>query len=304
MAPKDLRNHRGAYSIPMTPFTEDDRIDEEILVKEIEFCIENGADGLCAPAMVSEFEHLSEAERKLMLRVPLEVNAGRLPFIANVAAQNTQVAIELAECAQEQGADMIMAMQPYIVPLQFPQVIKYYERISAAVDLPIMLQNAPFGVSPLSLEQVETLCREVPKITWIKQELNPQVVAIADIMDRQIPGFEGTMSGLGGLYLPYDFQLGAAGTVHACQFCDVISTIWRLFEEDELMKGHALFNKFLRGIILELRYGFAFDKEIMVRRGIFKSHRVRSSAHSLSTRAMEEIDDFWRFYNDVIVPEL
>tara|TARA_Y100000588_G_C14211936_1_gene907062 strand:+ start:1728 stop:1967 length:240 start_codon:yes stop_codon:yes gene_type:complete len=74
----DLRKHRGGYSIPMTPFTEDDKIDQDILAKEIEFCIDSGTDGFCSPAMVSEFEHLTEEERKVMIRVPLEVNAGRL----------------------------------------------------------------------------------------------------------------------------------------------------------------------------------------------------------------------------------
>ncbi|MEM9157471.1 MAG: dihydrodipicolinate synthase family protein [Verrucomicrobiota bacterium] len=300
----DLRKHRGAYAIPMTPFADDDRIDEGVLAKEIEFCLENGADGLCSPVMVSEFEHLSEAERKLMIRVPLEVNAGRVPFIANVAAPSTEVAVDLADYAQQCGADMVIAMQPYVVPLEFPQVVRYYQRISSAVDLPIMLQNAPFGVTPLSLEQIETLFQEVENITWVKQELNPQVVAIADLIDRRIPGLQGTMSGLGGLYLPYDFKLGASGTIHACQFCDVVSAIWRLYEEGEEMKGQRLFNKFLRGVILELRHGFAFDKEIMVRRGIFKSHRVRSSASPLPPSAMEEIDDFWKYYNDVILPEL
>lgn len=126
----DLRKHRGGYSIPMTPFTEDDRIDQDVLAEEIEFCIYSGADGFCSPAMVSEFEHLSEEERKIMIRVPLEVNDGRLPFIANIAAQNANFAVELAEYAEEQGADMVMAMQPSAIPLTFPKVIEYYQRIS------------------------------------------------------------------------------------------------------------------------------------------------------------------------------
>lgn len=300
----DLRKHRGGYSIPMTPFTEDDKIDQDVLAKEIEFCIYSGADGFCSPAMVSEFEHLSEEERKIMIRVPLEVNDGRLPFIANVAAQNANFAVELAEYAEEQGADMVMAMQPSAIPLAFPKVIEYYQRIAAATTLPIMLQNAPMGPPPLSVGQIEILCREVGNITWIKQELSPQVVSIADVMDGNMQGFQGTMTGLGGLYMPYDIELGAVGTIHACQFCDVVSYLWKLFDNRETQRAYRLFYKHLRGIILELRHGFAFDKEIMVKRGIFKNHDIRTVNAPLNYQAMQEIDDFWRVYNEEILPEL
>ncbi len=43
------RNWRGSFAIPMTPFDDQDRIDEEALRAEVRFCIEAGARGLVGP---------------------------------------------------------------------------------------------------------------------------------------------------------------------------------------------------------------------------------------------------------------
>ena len=49
------RPWRGSFAIPMTPFDAHDRIDEDLLRAEIEFCIQSGVGGLVVPVMVSEF---------------------------------------------------------------------------------------------------------------------------------------------------------------------------------------------------------------------------------------------------------
>ncbi len=55
--------------------------------------------------MVSEFQNLSEEERKLMVRVAVEVAGGRVPVIANVATVNTPLAVAYATYAQKLGVD-------------------------------------------------------------------------------------------------------------------------------------------------------------------------------------------------------
>ena len=73
------RNWRGSFAIPMTPF-ERDRIDEDVLAAEIEFCVACGVAGIVSPVMVSEFRFLSEEERRTMIRIPVNVAAGRWPI--------------------------------------------------------------------------------------------------------------------------------------------------------------------------------------------------------------------------------
>jgi hypothetical protein len=45
--------------------------------------------------------------------------------------------------------------------------------------------------------------------------------------------------------------------------------------------------------MLEGMMGMAYAKEIMIRRGVFKNHTVRSSARPLDEDDMAEIDRTW-----------
>ena len=162
---------RGSFAIPMTPYDENDRIDEEVLAAELEFCIESGVGGIAAPLMVSEFRSLSEAERKLMVRVAVEVSAGRTPVVANVAAVNTPLAVEYATYAQKIGADAVIAMPPYVNKVDFRRLYAYYKAISDVVDVPVWIQNA--SVAALSPDQLVQLCEEIENVSWVKDEVPP-----------------------------------------------------------------------------------------------------------------------------------
>jgi hypothetical protein len=54
-----------------------------------------------------------------------------------------------------------------------------------------------------------------------------------------------------------------------------------------------LFDHLLPSLMLEGMMGMAYAKEIMIRRGVFKNHRVRGSARPLDAYDMAEIDRTW-----------
>ena len=55
-----------------------------------------------------------------------------------------------------------------------------------------------------------------------------------------------------------------------------------------------LFERGQNALVLEGLMGMAFAKEIMIRRGIFRNHRIRSRAHPLDADDMHEIARVWR----------
>ena len=282
---------RGSFAIPMTPFDEKDRIDEDVLRAELEFCIRAGTAGLVAPVMVSEFFVLSEDERKLMIRIATEVSAGRVPVVANVAAVNTPLAVNYARYAQEVGADAVIAMPPYIQRSDWDNIKVYFKAISDAVSVPVWIQNA--GMAALSLDQVVTLCSEIENVSWVKEEVDPSPRRIGDLVARNCPAIKGVMGGAGGRYMITERARGSKGVIHACQFCDVVQRIWDLLDEGKENTAGDLFEHLLPGLILEGLMGMAFSKEIMVRRGIFKNNIMRLNAHPLDKDDMIEIDRVW-----------
>jgi dihydrodipicolinate synthase/N-acetylneuraminate lyase len=282
---------RGSFAIPMTPYDDRDRIDEEALAAEIEFCVECGVGGLVVPVMVSEFRLLSEAERRTMVRVPVEVSAGRVPVVANCAAVNTPLAVEYAEYAQKVGADAVIAMPPYVLRPDFETIVAYYQAISDAVSIPVWIQNA--GVVALSPDQIVRLCTEIENVSWVKEEVSPSTHSIGALVARDCPAIKGVMGGAGGRYMITERARGSKGVIHACQFCDVVQRVWALLDDGHEEAARDLFERLLPGLVLEGLMGMAFAKEIMIRRGVFKNNRVRSHAHPLDREDMREIDRVW-----------
>lgn len=282
---------RGSFAIPMTPFDDQDHIDVDVLADEIEFCVASGVGGIVAPVMVSEFQALSEDERRLMMRIPVEVAAKRVPIVANCAAINAPLAVSYAVYAQEVGADAVIAMPPYGLVPDFDRIYAYFKAISDVVSIPVWIQNA--GLAPLSLDQVVRLCTEIEHVRWVKEEVNPGPQRIGMLLDRKCPAIDGVMGGYGGRYMITEWARGAAGVIHACQFCDVVQRVWALLDSGEEEAARDLFEHLLPGLTLEGLMGMAFAKEIMVRRGVFKSHRMRSQAHPLDAHDMREIDRVW-----------
>jgi len=292
-------NWRGSFAIPMTPFDERDCIDEDVLAAEIDFCVTSGVGGIVVPVMVSEFQALSEEERRLMIRIPVEVAHARgrargrkhVPIVANCAAINAPLAVSYAVYAQQAGADAVIAMPPYGLAPDFDTIYAYFKAISDAVTIPIWIQNA--GLVPLSLDQVVRLCTEIEHVRWVKEEVNPGPQRIGQLIDRKCPAIDGVMGGYGGRYMITEWARGAAGVIHACPFCDVVQRIWELLDAGEEAAARDLFEHVLPGLTLEGLMGMAFAKEIMIRRGVFKNYRMRSQARPLDAHDLREIDRAW-----------
>ena len=88
---------RGVYAIPVTPFNEDLSVDWESLRKCVEFSVEAGAHGIVLPVNASEGPFLTDAERKEVLKVGIEVVNGAVPVVAGVSGSSTAVSVELTK---------------------------------------------------------------------------------------------------------------------------------------------------------------------------------------------------------------
>lgn len=282
---------RGIVGIPMVPWTDSDRIDEDVLRAEIDFIAE-GCAGILVPVLVSEFQALGEDERKLMIKLPVEQAAGRVPVIVNVAATNIPTAVMYAHYARETGADAVIAMPPYALASDFEVIRAYFKAISDAAQIPVWIQNA--GLAPLSADQVVRLCDTIEHVKYVKEEVPPTPRSIGALIDRNSPNVRGVMGGVGGLYLPTEHDRGCHGCMVACEVCDVLQRVWLLLDGGQRDAATALFERIQQVIVTESLMGMAFAKEFMVRRGIFKNNRMRLQAVStLSPADMREIDRVW-----------
>lgn len=299
--PKDLLKARGSSAIPMTPFDENDAIDAAALRREIEFIVESGATSICAPVMVSEFESLSERERKLMVEVTCETAAGRCAVIACATAPNAEQAADYGVFAAKCGADAVISMAPK--NCEYDRVKYYFERLADASGLPVMIQNAGIPGVQLSGAQVARLMEEIEGVTWVKQEVAPGPQGITEVVEACKGGLVGTMSGFGAAYSPTDWERGVTASIHACEFCDLVQRVWDLFDAGKEEEARAFHYAILPALQLESLFGMMYAKEIMVRRGVFepKHVRLRTRTRPLTKHDLYEIDKVWELTKPLLI---
>jgi 4-hydroxy-tetrahydrodipicolinate synthase len=281
--------------IPFVPARPLDRIDDDALRREVEFCIRCGVHGLVIPALASEFMVLTDAERRQVVTSTVDQAAGRVPVVANVAAPSPQAALEFAQHAREAGAAAVMALPPYVRKPTIEGVVAYYAAIADAAQLPVIVQNAPppFGVS-LPTPMVLRLVEEIPLVTYIKEERLPPTRNIGDVIAGAPPKLQGVFGGMAGMHLPNELARGVIGSMPSAAVCDVLVTILDAWQAGDTARARAIHQQILPLLVLEMSAWMAVSKEVLRRRGVFTSTLMRDPEFlPLDAGDLVEIDALW-----------
>ncbi len=142
---------RGLFPILHTPFTEVGEVDFDSLVRLVGHVCECGAEGLAFPAFASEFWRLSEAEIMECASCIVKASDGRLRVILNVTAQSTVAAMRQALEFRRLGANALMVLPPFVVPVSGVEMESHLGHLMEAVDLPFIVQDSA-GLTGTSLD--------------------------------------------------------------------------------------------------------------------------------------------------------
>jgi 4-hydroxy-tetrahydrodipicolinate synthase len=147
----------GVYVAMLTSFSEDGSINEKEMRRIVDFLIESGVDGLFPVSTVGEYIHMNEEEKVRLMEVVVDQSDGRVHVTPGVGSTRPDEAIRLAGKAEELGCDGVVVAPPYFYPLSQEMIEKYFETISDAVNIPIILYNIPLFTQPLDYDLVERL---------------------------------------------------------------------------------------------------------------------------------------------------
>ena len=139
-------NLKGIWAAALTPFTSDLRLDEDGFRENVRHWTEDlGIAGLFLCGKQGEFFSLDLAERKRCLELAAEAVGDRAQTMMSCSDQNFDVVIDLARHAEGAGADYIVVHAPtlHFVHEHDETVYRYYETISQAVDIAIVLWSHP-----------------------------------------------------------------------------------------------------------------------------------------------------------------
>lgn len=152
----------GSYVAVVTPFTASAEVDESAFRDNIEFLLEQGADGIVVSGCTGESWALSAEERLRLFQLAVETAGSRAPVIAGTGGVPTQSVIDLSIAAKRLGVAGVMVLPPYYCMPGRREVLEHYRAVSDHVEHPILLYNIPrrtgFNLTPeflLDLVQVE-----------------------------------------------------------------------------------------------------------------------------------------------------
>ena len=202
---------RGCGTALVTPFRQDNSIDETALRNLVGWQVESGIDFLVPCGTTGETPTLSHDEWLQVINITVEVVAGRCPIVAGATSNSTQDAVNKAkELAALPGVNGILTASPYYnKPTQEGQY-RHFCAIAEAVDKPIILYNVP-GRTGANIEP-STLARlaEVPNIAGVK-EASGNITQMAEVCNV-VPEHFAVLSGDDAVTLPL-IALGGVGII-------------------------------------------------------------------------------------------
>jgi len=132
---------KGIFPALVTPFTEDDQVDEEAFRALIRHLLPH-VNGVVPVGTTGEFVYLSEAEKRLAIDIAIDEVEGRVPVVAGTGCASTRDTIALTQYAQDAGATAALVVAPFYLKPTFNEVYEHFEAVNE-IGLPIILYNIP-----------------------------------------------------------------------------------------------------------------------------------------------------------------
>lgn len=140
-------NWKGVYPAVLTPFKESGEIDFDMFAKNTEAQIKAGVNGIIIAGSLGDAAVLDTDEKFELLTYAIQIIAGRVPIILNIAENTTKHAVNFAVKAKELGADGLMLLPPMRYRADDREVVAYFKAVADATDLPILIYNNPVDYS-------------------------------------------------------------------------------------------------------------------------------------------------------------
>jgi dihydrodipicolinate synthase/N-acetylneuraminate lyase len=270
---KELLAIRGIITVLNTPFTADDKIDTDALKRNVQEAIKAGVAGFLVPAMASEVERLSDAERATLIGTTLDVAKGKVPVIGGASAPTAEARARYAKSIIEAGCDGVLASIPYQNDQQYTNDVAALAKLNPPF---IMLQDWATTGNGVPVHLIARLFETIEPFRALKIE-----VPTAGIKYTQVYGATGGKLHLSGGWAVMQMIEGLDRGLHAFMPTGLHWTytrIFKLYQGGKRAEARALFNKIVPVLAFSnqhLDISIHFFKRLLHEQGIYPTTRVR-----------------------------
>ena len=262
--------YRGVFPVVPTTFDSHGALDLPSQKRCVDFMIDAGSHGLCILANFSEQFLLSDDERETLTRTILEHVAGRVPVIVTTTHFATSVCLERSLRAQAQGAAMVMVMPPYhgaTIRVGEAQIRAFFQRLSDALAIPIMIQDAPVAGTPLPAALLAQLARDCERVRYFKIETPGAASKLRELIRLGGDVIEGPWDGEEAITLLPDLDAGATGAMTGGGYPDGIRRIIDAYAAGRRDEAITEYTRWLPLINFENRQGGILSAKALMKAG-------------------------------------
>ncbi len=176
----------------ITPFTETG-VDYDKLKEILEWHVKEGTDSIIICGTTGEATTMTLDEKKEVIKFTVDTINGRIPVIAGTGSNNTKASIEMSKYAESVGVSAVLVITPYYNKTNHKGLLKHFEAINNAINIPIILYNVPsrtgMNITPSTLKELSTF-KNVVAIKEASGDLS-QVAKMAEICGNTIDIYSG-----------------------------------------------------------------------------------------------------------------
>jgi 2-keto-3-deoxy-L-arabinonate dehydratase len=303
--PTHARPYRGVFPVAPTIFDDRGELDLDGQRRCVDFMLDAGSHGICVLANFSEQFSLTDDERERVMRAVLEHVAGRAPVIVTASHFSPRICAERCRRAQALGAAMVMIMPPYhgaTIRVAEPAILEFFRTVSDAIEIPIMIQDAPVSGTPLSAGFLARLARDIANVAYFKIEVPMTANKLRELIALGGAAIEGPWDGEEAITLLPDLDAGATGAMTGGGYPDGIRQIVDPFLAGDRGAALAGYERWLPLINYENRQcGLTAAKALMREGGVIASDHVRQPLAPLSAPAREGLLEIARRLDPLVL---
>src|SRR3989344_3386659 len=206
-----MRMFKGAITAIVTPFLENEGVDEQALRNLVKFQIENGIDGIVPCGTTGESPTLDHEEHQKVIEIAIGAANGKIPVIAGTGSNSLREAIAMTRKAADAGAAASLQVCPYYNKPTQEGLYRHFSEIANATAIPIIIYNIQ-GRTGINMETatLARLAKEHSNIIGVK-EASGNIAQMMEVIQTLPKNFT-VLSGDDNLTLPL-LSLGGKGVI-------------------------------------------------------------------------------------------
>ena len=271
--------YKGVFPVVPTIFKESGELDMPGQKRCVDFMIDAGSNGLCILANFSEQFSISDDERDVLTKEILQHVAGRVPVIVTTTHYGSLICAQRSRRAQELGASMVMVMPPYhgaTIRVPEPNIYEFFSKVSDAIDIPIMIQDAPVSGTTLSAAFLAKMATDIANVAYFKIETPGAASKLRELIRIGGAAIEGPWDGEEAITLLPDLEAGCTGAMTGGGYPDGIREIMDAWFAGDRERATDAYARWLPLINYENRQGGILSaKALMKAGGIIASEASR-----------------------------